>query len=230
MRRAAFVALDALDGLDRDVRLEGEAFAGEAYPFTGSLHRMGLWRDRGIAGNVLHMGSHDRDIIRTEQEVDLSVPAKMLHFGELRARFERQMADYLADVGRRLREARLRNRPDLDSIPKAARAFETATGIHVSEKQYGRWERGESEPRGAKRDGLAAMLGIRKEEIWGEPPVAPEDELRAALAELRSGQKEILRQLAGLRSAIRLLTAAPSRQPTARTPGQRSPGKAAAGK
>lgn len=157
------------------------------------------------------MGSHDRDIYRTEQGTPSSVPAKMLHFGEFRARFERQMADYLADVGRRLREARQRNRPDLDSIPKAARELKDVHGVDVSEKQYGRWERGESEPRGSKRDALAAMLRVRKEDIWGEPPLAPEDELRADMKALKNSLRTIRAEIATLstelaQSEARLIT------------------------
>jgi len=90
------------------------------------------------------------------------------------------MADYLAEVGRRLREARERNRPDLSSHDKAARELENY-GVVVTGKQYGRWERGESEPRGNKRDKLAEMLGTTKEAIWGKPPLAPEEELREQL-------------------------------------------------
>lgn len=127
------------------------------------------------------MSPHHKDIYRTEKVPVASVPAKMLHFAELRSRFERQMADYLADVGRRLREARLQNRPDLDSIPKASRELHEKFGIINSEKQYGRWELGKSEPRGAKREALAKMLRVRPEDIWGEPPIAPEEELRQQL-------------------------------------------------
>lgn len=147
----------------------------------------------------------------------------MLHFPELRARFERQMADYLADVGRRLRDARLRNRPDLDSIPKAARELQDKHGIDISEKQYGRWERGESEPRGSKRDALAAMLGIRKEEIWGEAPIAPEEELRAQLNRI----EETLAKILAEQRLIRLELKRPSRQ--RRTPPPAARGKAASG-
>lgn len=108
------------------------------------------------------------------------VPTKMLHFAAMRDRFERQMADYLADVGRRLREARERNRPDLSSHAKAARELENL-GVTVSEKQYGRWERGESEPRGDKRKVIATMVGVEVADLWGNPPIAPEQELRDQL-------------------------------------------------
>lgn len=169
------------------------------------------------------MSSHHRDIYRTAKGSAQGVPAKMLHFPALRARFERQMADYLADVGRRLRDARLRNRPDLDSIPKASRELQDKYGIGNSEKQYGRWERGESEPRGAKREALAKMLHVRPEDIWGEAPIAPEDELRAQLQRIESKLDDVL---AGQR-VIRAELARPSRK--ASTPRQSAPRKRASG-
>lgn len=130
-----------------------------------------------------------------EQRGQSSVPPKMLHFGALRARFERQMADYLADVGQRLREARLRNRPDLTSHEKAARELEKF-GVTVTAKQYARWERGESEPRGDKRTHIAEMLGITRDQIWGQPPIAPEEELRAQLDRIEASQQTILAEIA----------------------------------
>jgi hypothetical protein len=96
-----------------------------------------------------------------------------LQFAELRARFEEQMAEHLAAVGRRLREARERNRPDLTSHEKAAHELSKA-GVIVTGKQYGRWERGESEARSDKREAIASMLGTSVESLWGEPPIAPE--------------------------------------------------------
>lgn len=122
----------------------------------------------------------------------------MLHFAALRARFERQMADYLADVGKRLREARLRNRPDLSSHEKAARELEKF-GVTVTGKQYARWERGESEPRGDKRTHIAEMLGMTRDEIWGQPPIAPEEELRAQLDRIEANQGKILADIASMR-------------------------------
>jgi hypothetical protein len=106
-----------------------------------------------------------------------------LQFAELRARFEQQMAEHLAAVGRRLREARERNRPDLTSHEKAAHELSKA-GVIVTGKQYGRWERGESEARSDKREAIASMLGTTVEALWGEPPIAPEVELRQQLGRI----------------------------------------------
>lgn len=85
------------------------------------------------------------------------------------------MAAYSQDVGRRMREARERNRPDLTSQEAAARELD------VSSKQYGRWERGESTPRSDKWELIAEMLRVPVDELRGEPPAIPEDDLRAQL-------------------------------------------------
>lgn len=101
-----------------------------------------------------------------------------MHFAEMRARFERQMSAYMQDVGRRMREARERNRPDLTSHEKAAHE------LGVSGKQYGRWERGESQPRPDKWSAIAEMLDVSVESLRGSPPIAPEEELRAQLTRI----------------------------------------------
>jgi transcriptional regulator with XRE-family HTH domain len=105
------------------------------------------------------------------------------------------MAEYLADVGSRMRQARLRNRPELSSHEKAARELEKF-GVTVTAKQYARWERGESEPRGNKKTHIAEMLGVTRDEIWGQPPIAPEEELRAQLDRIEANQREILAEIA----------------------------------
>jgi transcriptional regulator with XRE-family HTH domain len=105
------------------------------------------------------------------------------------------MAEYLADVGSRMRQARLRNRPELSSHEKAARELEKF-GVTVTAKQYARWERGESEPRGNKKTHIAEMLGVTRDEIWGQPPIAPEEELRAQLDRIEANQRKILADIA----------------------------------
>lgn len=123
------------------------------------------------------MAGHLRDIFGQNQDLPSSVLPKTLHFAELRARFERQMAAYTEDVGRRIRRARESNRPDLS---QEAAAHE----VGVSVKQYGRWERGESSPRADKWERLAEVLGVPVVEIRGELPAVAEHELRIQLGRL----------------------------------------------
>lgn len=84
------------------------------------------------------------------------------------------MAAYAEDVGRRIRQARETNRPELS---QEAAAHE----VGVSVKQYGRWERGESSPRHDKWERLADVLGVPVNDIRGEPPAVAEHELRIQL-------------------------------------------------
>jgi DNA-binding XRE family transcriptional regulator len=103
------------------------------------------------------------------------------------------MAAYTADVGRRMREARERNRPDLTSQEAAAQE------IGVSGKQYGRWERGESQPRSDKWTPIAHMLRVPVEDLRGRPPALPEEELRAQLDRIEAKVDDALSQLSAMR-------------------------------
>lgn len=145
------------------------------------------------------------------------VGAKSLHFATVLARFEAQMAAYSADVGRRMREARTRNRPDLS---QEAAAHE----IGVSSKQYGRWETGKSQPRAANWAKIAEVLQVAVDDLRGKPPIAPEQELRDQLDRIETTQDKILGEL----RAIRLELKRPSRQ-APRTPQESRRGKGATG-
>jgi transcriptional regulator with XRE-family HTH domain len=110
-----------------------------------------------------------------------------LHFAELLARFQRQMADYEEEVGRRIKRARLQNRPDLTSHESAAREFG-----NISSKQWGRWERGESLPRAANWNRLAEVLQIEVAELRGDPPAIAEHELADQLDRIEAKLDAIL--------------------------------------
>lgn len=109
---------------------------------------------------------------------------------DILANFERQMADYTQNVGKRIREARERI-PDL-SQEAAARE------VGVSVKQFGRWERGESQPRRQEKwDRLAEVLGVSVDDLRGEPPEVydPESELRMQVDRLEEKLDAILAAL-----------------------------------
>jgi transcriptional regulator with XRE-family HTH domain len=150
-----------------------------------------------------------------------------LHFAAVRERFEKQMADYLVEVGRRLHDARIQNRPDLTSHEKAAHELQATHGVVVSGKQYGRWERGESEPRTDKREAIAAMLRVDVTDIWGLPPIAPEVELRAQLDRLEARLDAIAKHLgidhAEVRDALSRLAEGPALEDAPEADGQPPP-------
>jgi ribosome-binding protein aMBF1 (putative translation factor) len=115
-----------------------------------------------------------------------------LSFQVALANLERQMADHLKRQGVRLRDAR---RALKISQEEAARL------IGVSNKAYGDWERGKSEPRDRNWRQIEEILKIKAEEVRGEPP-------QSQLDRIEETQQQILGELA----AIRLALAAPSRR------------------
>jgi DNA-binding XRE family transcriptional regulator len=103
----------------------------------------------------------------------------------MRARFERQMASLRRRRGQRIREARERNRPELSQE-------DAAHEMGVSVKTIGRWERGESQPRDKQWEPLARMLKVGVEDLRGQPPIAPEAELKAQLDRIEANQQLLL--------------------------------------
>jgi transcriptional regulator with XRE-family HTH domain len=89
------------------------------------------------------------------------------------------MADYAEDVGRRIREARENNRPDLSQE-------DLAHELGVTGKTVGRWERGESQPRGRQWEPLAKLLQVEVGDLRGQPPAVPAEDVTETLARIES--------------------------------------------
>jgi transcriptional regulator with XRE-family HTH domain len=100
------------------------------------------------------------------------------------------MADHLRRQGARLREAR-----------KALKISqeEAARLIGVSNKAYGAWERGTSEPRDRNWRQIEEILKIRVEEIRGEPPQSQLDKIEANQRQILANQRQILVEIASMR-------------------------------
>jgi transcriptional regulator with XRE-family HTH domain len=130
-----------------------------------------------------------------------------------RARFSLQMAEFATNIGRRIRDLRLKRK---DEDPRWTQDFAARqVRADLTGAQYARWERGEVMPREETLERIAEIFGVPVESLYGgtgvaPAPVSPTDELLATLQTLDRKVDQLLEWKEAL-EAERLADAAEER-------------------